>query len=122
MNTIEELLTLRNELMANTEILQAKILEFEEELNKLGIGLACWIKADETLRVGYFRFRTGWHLAAEVTNEDGIKNIKPLTQSSRGARLYGYKHRDELLQELLETARKFNTKMIRTLNDEKEVD
>lgn len=117
-NIIDELLIVVQELNTKSDEMTRRIEVFEEDLKKLGVGLTCWVKVDETLRVGYMKFGGEWKLASELTSEDDKKSYMPLIHTNRGIRLAGYNRRNEILVELLETAKKLSKKLDESLNGE----
>lgn len=119
MTTMEELMELKAKLAVNSDELNKRLLMFEEELAKLSIGLIFWFKLDDHVRIGYMSFKNGgWQLASEYTSSEGEKNCSPLLKTNRGVRYAAYIHRDEILAELLKTAKKFNEKLEKALNGE----
>jgi hypothetical protein len=116
---ISNLLAVKASLNANSDELNKRILAFEDEMNKLAVGLAVWIKLDNEIRLGYIRFEKVWHLVIEH-NQGGDKEIQVLTHATRYHRLFCYRHLRELLPALLETATKFNSKIEAALKGDKE--
>lgn len=109
-NIIDDLLIIKAELDAKSDVLTQRIIEFETNLNKLGIGLQVWIPLGENLRLGYTKHENKWQLVSELT-QDETKKVIAIIHTSRFIRLSTYKNMHKLLPALLETAKSFNQKL-----------
>ena len=112
----EELLELKQELDKTTELLNQKIQIFENDLQKLSLGIAVWINLSEKTRLGYNRFGDKWQILVEY-EDFGERKTLPLLRSARTLRVYCYKHLPELLPALKEAAKSILEKIQKEINN-----
>lgn len=112
----ENLLKIKEELNRTSDELNKKILEFEEYLKKLSMGVPVWINITPTTALGYQKFEGEWAIVIRY-DEFGKEKVTVLYRSTRTLRLYGYKHLHELLPALEKAADSLLTRMKKELEE-----
>lgn len=100
----DKLLQLKTRLDEQSQWLNSEIINFEDRLKELGLGIAACVQLSDKTKLCYRRVnaKSGWKLTIHTT-EDGESQWWILTQAPRTLRLYAYKNLDKLLDGIYET-------------------
>ncbi len=119
--TVEELIQLKHDLDKSSDLLNEKIVQYEEDLKKLGLGVQVWVKLSENTEIGYQKFEGEWSVVIRY-DDFGEYKISRLLRSSRNLRLYGYKNINLLIPALEAAATVLLKKINKALNNEEDLE
>lgn len=90
---------LAKQLSDETDRVNAALDDFEEELEKSGIGVTAFVAGPEDWRIGYKKMEGKWRLVAERADA-----IVKLTSAPRLVRIAALDLQDQLIQALIDKA------------------
>lgn len=122
---IEKLLKIKDELNKVSDELTIKFKEFEDDINKLNLGIIAFTHISPNIQIGYTKLDGKWGIVC-VFREGPINTDEEITRRwidcPRTVRLYAYKNRYKLLPALEKTAESLARRMNKAINDIEEED
>lgn len=118
---VEKLVALKARLNEVSDALTGRILLFEEELNKMGLGVAVWSKVtggDSDTRLGYRRYKGQWRFMIRYLNDEGEDVMATMQDAPRALRLHAYKHRMELVSAIMAAAESLANRIEKAMEGE----
>jgi hypothetical protein len=114
---IETLLKLKQDLDAETDVINKRIIEFQNDLKKLGMGVTAWVKISPNTELGYTRRDGDWKIVVHY-DDYGTDLRMPALDCNRGLRLHTVKHMHKLLPAIEEEAKRLLERMKRVDEDD----
>jgi hypothetical protein len=115
----ERLERIRKQLNTVSDKLGEEIKKFEEGLQKLNLGIRVLIPlVDSKMKLGYEKWTDGkWHIIVVYANHAGDEIINTLLDAPRHIRLFGFKHRLELIPAMIEAAESLTQRIEKALEN-----
>lgn len=117
---VEKLLKIKEELNKVSDELTIELTKFEDDINKLNIGVIAFVPISPKIKIGYTKLDKKWGIVCvypEITKDLEEQEVtRRWVDSPRSVRFYTYKHRYLLLPAIEKVAESLARRIRKTLD------